>query len=253
MKVFMRMILPEESIWKEDSSLLYALGIKESTAPIISVVGAGGKTSTIEYLAKEYGIMKKQVIVTTTTHMYRPHISKWCCKESMELIDQYLEKQMEVWVGLPSGEDKMTSPSLSFLEQLMKKKIPILIEADGAKRLPFKVPGEHEPVLFQKSNIVIGVLGLDALGVPLKEVCFRSSLAAKLLDKLEASMITEEDYVKVASSNYGLKKDVSSEMEYVVILNKADNKETVSKACRIRSMLKEQNIRNVIITSYDKR
>ncbi len=249
----MRMILPEESIWKEDSSLLYALGLMESAAPIISVVGAGGKTSTIEYLAREYGILNKQVIVTTTTHMVRPHKSIWCCEESIELFDQYLETQSEVWVGLPSGEDKMSSPSLSFLEKLVKKKIPILIEADGAKRLPFKVPGEHEPVLFKKSNIVIGVLGLDALGVPLMEACFRSDLAAKLLDKSEASMIIEEDYVKVAKSNFGLRKEVSSEMEYVVILNKADNREKVKKACRIRSMLKEHNIKNVIITSYDKR
>ena len=253
MKPFMRIILPEEFIWKRDTSLLSTLGIHENTASIISVVGAGGKTSTIEHLAREYNVRNKQVIVTTTTHMLRPDISKWCREESLLLLDQYLEKQKEVWVGLPCGEDKMSSPSISFLEQLMKKKIPILIEADGAKRLPFKIPGEQEPVLLKKSTIVIGVLGLDALGLPLKEACFRSELASKLLGKSEEDRITIDDYVKVAGSSHGLKKEVSSDMKYVLILNKADNEDRINQAIRIRSMLKEHTITDVIITSYDKR
>ena len=38
----------------------------------------------------------------------------------------------------------------------------VLIEADGSKRLPCKVPADHEPVLLPESDIVVAVLGLSA-------------------------------------------------------------------------------------------
>lgn len=48
----------------------------------------------------------------------------------------------------------------------------VLLEADGAKRMPCKVPAAHEPVLLPESDIVLTVAGLSALGRPLREVCF---------------------------------------------------------------------------------
>ena len=39
-----------------------------------------------------------------------------------------------------------------------------MIEADGAKRLPLKVPGEWEPVIPDFTDLVVGVIGMDAVG-----------------------------------------------------------------------------------------
>jgi probable selenium-dependent hydroxylase accessory protein YqeC len=246
----MKLMLPSKTVWEKNSSLRKALGIEEKVAPIISVVGAGGKTSTIEYLAKEYEALGKQVIVTTTTHMFRPTNWTWCREQTMEIVDKYLEKETVLWIGLPCGDEKMMSPDLAFLKQLKERILPILIEADGAKRLPFKFPGEREPVILEGSHMVIGVLGMDALGKPLKEVCFRFELAAEYLHKSDDEVLTEDDYVEVIKSNYGLKKGVAQGMDYIVILNKVDNATRQEQAIRIRAELLKNGIQKVFITSF---
>ena len=46
----------------------------------------------------------------------------------------------------------------------------VLVEADGARRLPVKAPGPGEPVLPPDAGlVVVGVVGLDCLGRPMDE------------------------------------------------------------------------------------
>ena len=52
-------------------SLCNAVGILPGRDKIISVVGAGGKTTTCYRLAKELALLGQKVIVTTTTHMWK--------------------------------------------------------------------------------------------------------------------------------------------------------------------------------------
>ena len=69
------------SIWKWESgnlqikkSLLDGLQITETAKEVISVVGAGGKTTTIRRLTDEMEKRQKNVAVTTTTRMKKePH------------------------------------------------------------------------------------------------------------------------------------------------------------------------------------
>lgn len=246
----MKLMLPSKTIWEKEPSLRKALGLEKKLASIISVVGAGGKTSTIEALAKEYETNGTQVIVTTTTHMFRPTNWTWCREETLDIVDKYLEKEAVLWIGLPCGEEKMMSPSLAFLTQLKERGFSMLIEADGARRLPFKFPGEKEPVILEGSHMVIGVLGMDALGNPWKECCFRYELATKYRNKSEDEVLTEEDYVEAIKSEDGLKKGVTGEMEYVVLLNKVDNAIRLEQALRIRAELFKNGIQKVFITSF---
>jgi molybdenum cofactor cytidylyltransferase len=45
----------------------------------------------------------------------------------------------------------------------------MLVEADGARRLPFKVPHPHEPVVPASATLVVPVVGLDVIGQPLDD------------------------------------------------------------------------------------
>ena len=45
----------------------------------------------------------------------------------------------------------------------------LLIEADGARRLPLKAPYDHEPVIPPDASLVVPVVGMDVLGQPLDE------------------------------------------------------------------------------------
>lgn len=246
----MKLMMPNKTEWEANPVLLDALGLDKVSSPVVSIVGGGGKTSTLEQLTKEYAEKGEQVIVTTTTHMMPPKHWLWCKEESVEVVDRYLEEDAVVWIGLQSETGKMKSPDLGFLKRIAAKKLPMIIEADGAKRLPFKVPGEWEPVILEESTMLIGVLGMDALGEPLKEMCFRYELASKLLEKPEDSRITKEDYAKVICNNWGLKKGLHKSIDYVVILNKVDDDKRLKEALCIRDMVSKLGINKVYLSSY---
>lgn len=243
-------MLPSQTVWEEKASLLHALGLGKMKAPVISIVGAGGKTTIIEQLAMEYQQLRKKVIITTTTHMFRPDNFSWCREESAKLLENYLESDYAVWIGLPCNDEKMMAPKLSFLDKLKDFNIPMLIEADGAKRLPFKVPNDKEPVILSGSHMVVGVLGMDALGKEIKEICFRPEMVAQYLQKTEDQLLTKQDYIEVIKGSNGLAKGVTQNMKFIVILNKVDNEERAREACQIREILMKQGTIEVYLTSY---
>ena len=53
----------------KEKSLINALDIDLNKDKVITVVGAGGKTSTIFELGNELSNLNKKTIITTTTHM----------------------------------------------------------------------------------------------------------------------------------------------------------------------------------------
>lgn len=250
MGIEMKLMLPSKSDWVNNPSLIHVLQLKNEKSPIISVVGAGGKTSTIEYIVNEYNNIGDKAIVSTTTHMFQPLNFAWCKEESMELLEKCLETDNVVWLGIPANHEKMKSPDLSFFDKVKQLNIPLVIESDGSKRLPFKVPAEKEPVILEESDIVIGVLGMDALGRPMKEVCFRYELATKLLDKSEDELITKEDYVSIILNNWGLRKGIKNGMKYIVFLNKVDDEYREKEAMLIRDMLDKCGFHHVYLSSY---
>ena len=107
------------------------------------------------------------------------------------------------------------------LEELKELCDVMLIEADGAKHHPVKVPAEWEPVIPACADIVISVIGLDCLGQPIRQSAYRMERTSKFLKKSLEAPITEEDIVKIATSICGLFKDVEERI-YRVYLNKSD-------------------------------
>ena len=70
-----------------------------------------------------------------------------------------------------------------------------MIEADGAKRLPLKVPGEWEPVIPDFTDLVVGVIGMDAVGQMIRESCHRPERVAAFLNKEQTDPVTEADVI----------------------------------------------------------
>lgn len=67
---------------------------------------------------------------------------------------------------MTAAREKFGCLSEEKLEELRGLSDVLLIEADGAKRLPLKVPEEWEPVIPELVDLLIGVVGMDALGEP---------------------------------------------------------------------------------------
>ena len=221
--------------------ILHQLDIKPERRQVISVVGGGGKTSLIFRLTAELVSMGKRVIVTTTTHMsYEPR-RPFADSEDFTTIREHLQKygytiaarwnQQEVIgenyaeslkITSPRSEcQKISSPGMESLEKLREECDVLLIEADGSKRLPVKVPAEWEPVIPEFTDLVVGVIGLDALGQPINQTAHRPELTASFLNKPLTAPITSDDLVKIASSVQALRKN-TKKAEYRVYLNKSD-------------------------------
>lgn len=210
---------------------------------IISVVGAGGKTSIIKALAKQYKKDGYKVVITTTTHVAVSEFTKTKSyvfgtdkltdgKQKTELISwtQNEKKPAGIYLAGTAAENGklgiLPEEVLFALTDLAKKgQIKLLIEADGAKKHPFKVPASHEPVIIGETQLVLGVLGADACGQRVCDAGFRIPELTALLRKQEGFRINEEDFIKVYNSEKGLKKGVLPGMKFVPVLSKVETEE----------------------------
>lgn len=243
--------------FEETSSLLQALlegspGAEDSKGrgfPVISVVGAGGKTTLIHRMAEEFVREKQNVFVTTTTHIMKEDSPWFLSGPSEEQIRETLQRFGQVWAGMPAPGRKLTVLPDGLLRTVLEWKLPVLVEADGAKKMPVKAPAEHEPVIIPETTHLVSVYGLDAVGRPVREVCFRKEKAAGILKKKETECITETDIAVLASSPEGGRKSCPAGALYSVILNKADDPKKMESALCICRELRKRKVGNVIISS----
>ena len=234
--------------WKEYDSLFDALELKADHREIISLTGGGGKTTVIRRLQKE--CMERRIFhgVSTTTHMQYEKNESFLGSPSLESFLKIYKKTGTVWMGEPVSQLKMKGFPNVFYEQIVKTGAWLLLEADGARYLPVKVPAVHEPVILPETTMVCNVYGLDAPGRTIEEICFRSQLAAQILGKKETDLLEERDLVFLAASMQGGKKQVE-DREYHVILNKADTQERRKSARKIGHALKKLGIKHVHMTA----
>ena len=115
---------------------------------IAAFTGGGGKTTLIYYLAEKFAGEGKKVIVTTTTHMAwepgRPFADAGDAAGVRQLLAQY---GYVTAAYHKAGQPKISGPDREILEKLSGLCDALLVEADGSKRLPLKVPAQWEPFI----------------------------------------------------------------------------------------------------------
>ncbi|MCI8560901.1 MAG: putative selenium-dependent hydroxylase accessory protein YqeC [Dorea sp.] len=216
---------------------------------VISIVGAGGKTGLMYELARQCSKRGQRVLVSTTTHIAEPE--NHLAVEEEEVLRLWEEGTYAVTGKKASGK-KLSMPSDRQLDTLIKKADIVFLEADGSKGLPCKVPAEHEPVIFPKTSLVIGVMGMSCLGKRMSECCFRIEEAQSFFGVRPDTVLSEELAVSILSSASGTRKNVK-EREFAVVLNQCDTEEIKRKAERIAAGLKKAGIKKVVLTCLRKR
>lgn len=204
---------------------------------VVSIVGAGGKSTLMEHMAEACSNHKRKVLLTTTTHIWKPGKEPWYdtsqrVKEAFQKIPiVVLGKQCTC--GKEYSSQKLEYPGKEELCSCMEIADITFIEADGARSMPCKAPGLHEPVIPKESNVVVAVIGLKGLGKPIKDVCFRIPRVLQLLQLTDENhCLTIEDYVSLLSSEAGAAKDVG-ERDFYILLNQCDTAELIEYAKRI--------------------
>lgn len=221
------------------SSLIEALGLAETLRPRIGAIGAGGKTTLLKRLASEYQALGQKSVITTTTHMSQEDSPQFLMDPTLEEILEIREREGFVLAGRKAANGKIKGLSPELLEEILKLPCPILIEADGARRLPVKIPGEQEPVLLPQITCVLSVYGLDGVGGRIREVCFRTEQMAQFLHKDPEDRLEARDVALLALSSRAGRKGLLDSSQYVVVLNKADTEERRELALDIGSYMQE--------------
>lgn len=196
----------------------------------VSLVGAGGKTSLMFALAEQACRLGRRVLVSTTTHIFQPQDGY---VQSLSQAAARWAAHRYAVVGQPAPGGKLSMLPPEELRRYMDAAELVLLEADGSKRLPLKVPADREPVLLPESDILIAVCGLRSLGAPLEQICFRLEQAQELLGKSSTEVIvTEADLVRILTSERGGRKGAGNR-EYYMVLNQCDDAERLRSAGRI--------------------
>ncbi|SFD30903.1 selenium cofactor biosynthesis protein YqeC [Clostridium uliginosum] len=256
---------------KEQKLLIEALKIDINKKKIISFVGGGGKTSLIYELGNELSKLGKKVIVTTTTHMCMPKsnvvltgkkddikkllysknmitVGMLCDQKDKKFEENKLKNKQTVNCNEEEKLKKISGLTKEMATSLIELADFVLVEADGSKRLPLKVPAQHEPVILEGSNLVVGVCGIDAIGKSIDETCHRSNLVSKFLDTDEQHIINETDIAKILLSENGQKKDVKC--DYRVVVNKIDTREEFEIAKNISHEFLKLGVNELILTTF---
>jgi len=215
---------------------------------IVSLVGGGGKTTLMYNMAAHCARKGWRVLVTTTTHIMQPPGGVWAQTDAQ--LNTLWNSGNYAVVGTPAPGGKLTAPPVEQLARWMPQADIVLIEADGAKRMPCKAPAEHEPVILSPCDIVLAVAGASALGHPLSEVCFRAELAADMLNVSQNAELTPEQLAQLLASEKGGRKSVENRNFYVV-LNQADTEKRIHLAKQTAEILRKTYQVSCILTHFE--
>jgi len=197
----------------------------------IALVGAGGKTSLMSYLAHQ---LPRPVICTTSTklaaeeaHLFDRHI---LLEKGDMVLPEFPENGNAILLtGVPlevEGIEKLsglTEEQLLSLNQFCKEsQIPLIIEADGSKRRPLKAPEAWEPVIPAFADLVITIVGLAGLMKPLNEEnVFRSQIFSELTGLESGQVVDLDSILRFLKIPMGGQKGIPDQAKHFVLFNLA--------------------------------
>jgi probable selenium-dependent hydroxylase accessory protein YqeC len=228
-------------------SLLAALDLKERE--LISLVGAGGKTSLMFALARDLQDQGKKVISSTTTKIFHPRP-----EESPKIIvggiDAFKEVESSLarfghitWAAEAIVDNKLSGISLAELSELWSRGVAdyLIVEADGSAQKPVKAPNEYEPVVPEETTLFLSVIGLSALGQPLtSEFAFRPERISGLTAMDLNSPMTIEGLARLMAHPEGGLKGYQPSMRALVFLNQSDQAPSPQSALQLARAVKEK-------------
>lgn len=215
---------------RETDSLADALGLGDTG--ITSVVGAGGKTTTVFRLATELAARGRTVVVTTTTkfgtdQLTGPMVEVAGAVNGAERVRATLQTDGPVVVAVDHREGtKAFGVPPAMIDRLrvggMGGYPPpdhVLVEADGARRRSLKAPADYEPVVSRQTDLVVAVMGLSALGGTVAEVCHRPEQVSALTGRGPAETVRPADVAAIARSARGAGQGVPTGSRLAVVLS----------------------------------
>lgn len=217
-----------KAIYNENLSTSLSFFLRDSH--IISVVGAGGKTSLMVKLGNLFCEKNERVLLTTTTHL--------AVNVDYGKADLFVEKE---------SENRYKTPGCENIQKRLNEYDRVIIEADGSKMLPLKFHTNRDPVIIDETDTVLSVLGLQSLKKPLSKVLFGFDEYREETCR-EDKVCTLDTIQAIITSKSGALKGVNERRSFIV-LNQGDvlSPEEVEKVNKMMFSLK----RNYLLISFN--
>lgn len=230
------------------------VGLKKGD--VVSIVGAGGKSTLMYSLAEELR-WESKVLVTTTTKIFMPERGQY----DFIIIGQDSCNQFNKGNGIYVHGKAVSNESkiIGLNENIIEGEIPyfdyIFIEADGSKRKPIKGWNDMEPVVISKTRKTIGVISIEVIGKEINENnVHRVEKFIDITNSKKNELITIEHLTSLIFHNKGLFKD--SKGEKILFINKVEGHKEAALTYKILDCIMKKNknyIDKIIIGSLKRK
>jgi molybdenum cofactor cytidylyltransferase len=243
------------------SALRDALGMGQRE--VVAFVGAGGKTTAMFRLARELHAAGESVVVTTTTRIFVPEpdperevIVEADRQRLLAATAAALQRRViPVAAASLTADGKLRGLSPEWVGELAT--LPavrhVLVEADGAARMPITAPRDGEPVIPPAATLVVAVVGADALGRRVAEVAHRPERVMALTGRAGADALDAQAIARVLLGEDGNTRGAPRDARVVALVNKADDAVGIASARAIAAALAARGASRVVIASLESR
>jgi probable selenium-dependent hydroxylase accessory protein YqeC len=208
-----------------------ALDLRERE--VIAFVGAGGKTTAMFRLAHELQESGRPAVVTTTTKIFAPEP-----QPAHELIVESERGRLvaATAAAIARGNTAIVGTSIAPDRKLigldgewvadlhgLDAVSHVLVEADGARRLPITAPREGEPVIPSSATLVVALVGADALGERVAQIAHRPEHVARLTGLRPDDRLDPTAIARVVLGPDGNTRGRPADSRVIAIVNKVDD------------------------------
>ncbi|MBU4277900.1 MAG: putative selenium-dependent hydroxylase accessory protein YqeC [Proteobacteria bacterium] len=229
----------------------YSEALELERGDLVSLVGAGGKTSLLEALASEQAADGKAVLATTTTQVFRPSGAvliepheDWLPERIERLLTPGACLTVASESSLVEGRAKLKGlapPSVDWLWEAAVAPL-ILVEADGARRMPLKAPRTHEPVIPMTTTVLVGVLGLAGVGQPVdEEHVLGAAEFCAVTGAAPGQPVEPAHLAALATHPKGLFKKAPARIRKVLVLNQGELPGAAEAARQVAELVSGQD------------
>ncbi len=212
---------------------------------LISLVGGGGKTTLLFAIS---GQLTGRRIITTTTKMGReqrgdsPVLIEPSDGDLTDALDTH--QLVQAWGSV--FEHKAVGVSPDLVDRWFGLADHVVVEADGARRRPFKAPKVFEPPIPSLTTTTIAVIGADALGRVIHDRCFRPLRLAAAAECSPWERLTPQLAARALTSPRGSRKNVPDSARFVVVVTKVSPDDEL--AHQLLAELATRNIEAIAIS-----
>ena len=210
---------------------------------LYTFVGGGGKSSSIWAIGDTLRMMGYKVRISTTTKVDLKEFSNYdCCfiDNPLAMEKAILDEREGLLLvkGIWEEKGKYFGVENNYFDSI---DIPldtiVLVEGDGAKRKPFKIPKSHEPVVPKNSAALFVVMGASIINEEITEQnCYNIDRGLTLL-KERKKVFSIDNLLYLIEKGWLPEKD---SMPTIFLINQSDLKGKTDLGMTLAKMLWEK-------------